>query len=468
MTGVTNSVGGDVQTGFTYRHNLLGNVTNRNNDAFSYNLRSEVSGAVVGSNVFNYAYDGIGNNTTVTRNAVAMVYTANCLNQYTAIAGGSAASPVYDADGNLLSFGPFSLTWDAENRNSAVLSNGVTLVASGYDPQHRRVVKTTPSQTHIFLYDGWLPVLEKIIRADGTTEMREHVWGKDLSGTRGGAGGIGGLLATRIGDTWYFPLYDDANGNITDYVDADGTVVAHREYDPFGNTIVASGSMANDFNFWFSTKYLDHETGFYDYGRRLYSSELKRFLNRDPISEDGGLNLYEFVGNNPMNRWDYLGLTDVKGWNKSVLSNAEGHNYGCPEWKCHEEGFSGVANRSSYVRHFEVKSLGAINMDTKLKRTLADELVTSIGISNTDEATLWAMNFRETALYYTDYKKKEDSKCKSGCRYYIDILMQVVVSEIRSRDSDMIETLVFTNNGNETKNKIGQTAIHSIDKECVP
>ena len=33
------------------------------------------------------------------------------------------------------------------------------------------------------------------------------------------------------------------------------------------------------------------------------------FLNRDPIEEQGGLNLYAFVGNDPVNQWDYLGLS---------------------------------------------------------------------------------------------------------------------------------------------------------------
>ena len=47
------------------------------------------------------------------------------------------------------------------------------------------------------------------------------------------------------------------------------------------------------------------------YGFRYYSPGQGRFLNRDPIEEAGGLNLYAFVGNDPVNRWDYLGLTDA-------------------------------------------------------------------------------------------------------------------------------------------------------------
>jgi len=44
------------------------------------------------------------------------------------------------------------------------------------------------------------------------------------------------------------------------------------------------------------------------YGFRYYHPETGRWLSRDPIGERGGLNLYEFVGNDGVNQWDYLGL----------------------------------------------------------------------------------------------------------------------------------------------------------------
>lgn len=309
VTVVSNAVGASSHSVIAYGHDILGSVTNRNGDAFSYNHRSEVSDAVVGANLFNYSYDGIGNLVWSAENALTNTYAANLLNQYTAISA-PAREPQYDADGNLTAVGQLSLTWDAENRNIAVLSNGNPLAANSYDPQHRRVIKTTPAATHVFLYDGWLPVLEKIIRADSSAEVREHVWGKDISGTRGGAGGVGGLLATRIVNAWYFPLYDN-NGNITDYIDESGATVAHREYDPFGRTTAATGTMVNDFNFWFSTKYLDHETGLYYYGYRFYSPELMRWINRDPIEERGGLNINVFCKNNPIGRIDPFGKHSI-------------------------------------------------------------------------------------------------------------------------------------------------------------
>jgi hypothetical protein len=50
----------------------------------------------------------------------------------------------------------------------------------------------------------------------------------------------------------------------------------------------------------------------YYYGYRFYNPELMRWLNRDPIGTRGGLNEYGFVKNNPINKWDYLGLLDLR------------------------------------------------------------------------------------------------------------------------------------------------------------
>jgi RHS repeat-associated protein len=118
---------------------------------------------------------------------------------------------------------------------------------------------------------------------------------------------VGGLLAVDIGGQLYFPCYDN-NGNVTEYVDASGAVRARYEYSPFGKITAQSGDLADMFRFRFSTKYYDIETGLYYYGYRYYSPELGRFLIPDPIEEDGGLNLYAFVANGPVNKTDYLGM----------------------------------------------------------------------------------------------------------------------------------------------------------------
>ena len=137
-----------------------------------------------------------------------------------------------------------------------------------------------------------------------------YVWGNDLSGTLQGAGGVGGLLAVSIDGAYYLPCYDN-NGNITAYVNEQGVVVAQYTYDAFGATITQSGSHASHFPHRFSTKYHDPETGLYYYGRRFYDTVWGRWLNRDPVAERGGANLYGFCRNNPVKYFDTLGDTPL-------------------------------------------------------------------------------------------------------------------------------------------------------------
>jgi hypothetical protein len=183
----------------------------------------------MGTNVYGYGYDPIGNRRAATNNAQALAYAANGLNQYTNIVGGGTVVPTYDDDGNMTGFGTWTYTWDGENR-LAIATDGSTAVTNGYDSMSRRVAKGTTSETRRFAYDAWNPVRETV-DAGGTLSTNFHVWGLDLSQTLQGAGGVGGLLSVVRGDAPYF-AGDDANGNVTDYVSANGTTVAHYDARP--------------------------------------------------------------------------------------------------------------------------------------------------------------------------------------------------------------------------------------------
>jgi RHS repeat-associated protein len=246
-------------------------------------------------------------------------YTPNALNQYTSVTEGSAGvSPAYDSDGNMTS-GPLpidpesasSLTWDAENRLiSATVDSTTVTVTYAYDAQSRRIATTVGTYTTLFVYDGWNPIAEWSADLQSASLTKTYTWGIDLSGSLQGAGGVGGLLAVAIHDqqsSIYYPTFD-GNGNVSEYLDSNGGVVAHYEYDPFGRITVATGSKAQDFAHRFSTKPLDVTTGLYYYGYRWYDPATGRWPSRDPIEEQGGINLYGFVGNNGVNRWDLLGL----------------------------------------------------------------------------------------------------------------------------------------------------------------
>ena len=192
--------------------------------------------------------------------------------------------------------------WDAENRLIAIKQGATTIAEYAYDAYSRRITKTVGSIETNFVYDFWNPIAEY----SGTTLDKSYTWGMDLSGSMQGAGGVGGLLSVNDGSATYYPTYD-GNGNVSEYVDATGAVVAHYEYGAFGQ-VVASGSKANDFAHQFSTKQLDSESGLHYYGYRFYDSSNGRFVGRDPIQERGGVNLYGFTANNGISHVDFLGM----------------------------------------------------------------------------------------------------------------------------------------------------------------
>jgi RHS repeat-associated protein len=180
-----------------------------------------------------------------------------------------------------------------------------------YDSQSRRIAHTTSSATTLYVYDAWNCIAEYQLHSSLFTIHSSYLWGPDLSHSMQGAGGVGGLLMVSeiesSNTSNYFPLYD-GNGNVTEYINSSEEVVAHYAYDPFGNTTVASEDKADDFAYRFSTKPIDATTGLYYYGYRWYDPATGRWPSSDPIEESGGLNLHGFVGNDGLNKWDYLGL----------------------------------------------------------------------------------------------------------------------------------------------------------------
>ena len=110
------------------------------------------------------------------------------------------------------------------------------------------------------------------------------------------------------GETYYYVT--DGNKNVTALLDADGVRVAKYTYNPFGRILNSEGALAEINPFRFSSEYHDDETGLVYYNYRYYSPELGRWIKRDPIEEEGGVNLYAMVWNDSINLIDYNGLAD--------------------------------------------------------------------------------------------------------------------------------------------------------------
>jgi RHS repeat-associated protein len=217
---------------------------------------------------------------------------------------------IYDADGNMTRGYTkdgylFDATYDGENRLQSLSytdGNGIlhkTVYTYRYDSFLAKIVSyennVLVSETRI-VRSGNLELQDR----DGSNAViREYAWGLHLGG------GIGGLLNIREGNNDYHPLYD-GKGNIVALSGITGTLVAQYRYSPFGRLEAKTGNIEQPFGF--STKRTDPQTGLVYYGYRFYHPDMERWLNRDPIGEDGGINLYGFVENNPVNWIDPWGL----------------------------------------------------------------------------------------------------------------------------------------------------------------
>ncbi len=266
--------------------------------------------------------------------------------------------------------GALLFEYDAENRLTATYplspSSGSKKIVFSYDYQNRRVRKqvfvhngsdwpASPSEDWRFVWAGWrlLAEIDALATGDAPDATRRFVWGLDLAGQLGllnsmeAAGGIGGLLAVcdpndmndpadTAGD---FVYTYDANGNVGQLIDrtptnwnASTVMVARYEYDPYGKVTQSAGSYAAANPFRFSTKWFDDETGFGYWGERYDWPELGRWLNRDPIEEAGGWNLYGYVNNNPVDRYDARGL--IGDWAPPWLPGENPfHPWNCPKAK---------------------------------------------------------------------------------------------------------------------------------------
>jgi RHS repeat-associated protein len=302
-----------------------------------------------------YTYDRAWNLNYLTNNGSATEFDVNSMNELTGVL--AQATFNYDANGNLLTgtgtrIGAatnWNYVYDDENRLAqwfyyqigiANPTNGDLRTDFTYDgvgrmrkrleylynaPQTLRPLLAgwTLQSTTEYLYDAMRVIQE---RDSNNVPQVSYTRGVDLSGSLEGAGGIGGLLARSIGNgsTWtsHAFYHADGNGNITCLINGSQSVVASYRYDPFGNTLAQSGSLAGANVYRFSSKEVHTNSEMYYYGYRFYVPGLQRWPNRDPHDElvfltarasvhrarFDGRNLYLFVQNDPVLYTDSLGL----------------------------------------------------------------------------------------------------------------------------------------------------------------
>lgn len=252
----------------------------------------------------------------------------------------TSASYSYDSNGNLLSDGRKAFAYDDENQLTSVLVTNEWKSEFVYDGKLRRRI------TKEFTWNGgaWVQTDEIRYVFDGMLAIQERnqqnipivtlTRGLDASGTLNGAGGVGGLLARTENipatpkSTAYFHV--DGSGNVTCLVNDVQIVAARYIYDPFGNTLSATGPLADDNRYRFSSKEIHSQSNLYYYGYRHYDALLQRWTSSDPLGDEafrrhqrashrlGHLRSFLFVRNSPISLIDPWGLEEAPPFPKSV------------------------------------------------------------------------------------------------------------------------------------------------------
>jgi RHS repeat-associated protein len=304
------------------------------NYTYGYDTASNVKTETLNSTTTTYSYDATNQLTSDGRNSFTYDATGNRKNTgYTTGTGNQLTNDgtwtySYDAEGNLTkkTKGTNAETWtfgyDAVNHLVWVeqrQTDGGTLLLRDdikYDPYGNRIEKDVNTESTVvtrYALDGWKVKEDSQGRkAAAQGNANWDVWA-DLDGTTNlqtryvRADEVDQILArvNSLGTAvWY---QTDIRGSVRNLTDNSGAVADTISYDGFGNVTTESTPSFGD-RWKFTGRELDSETGLLENRWRYYNPSVGRWTNQDPIGiNEGDMNLYRYVQNNPTGNTDPSG-----------------------------------------------------------------------------------------------------------------------------------------------------------------
>jgi RHS repeat-associated protein len=210
----------------------------------------------------------------------------------------------YDANGNTLTSGGKTFTYDFANRLKSMTANSVAVTIQ-YDADGNRVAKTVNGVTTRYLVDdlnptGYAQVVEEVTAGAVT---RQYTYGlQRISQTQ------------QIANAWTPAFYGyDGGGTVRLLTDSTGTVTDTYDYDAWGNEVNTTGSTPN--LYLYRGEQYDPDLGLYYFRARYFEPATGRFLTRDPdagrIKVPTSLHKYTYAAGDPVNRLDPSGRSNM-------------------------------------------------------------------------------------------------------------------------------------------------------------
>lgn len=255
-------------------------------DAHNHLTRAQTTAG--GSDDYQYGYDLNGNRTSQSVNGATTAYTYNAANQLTS----GPTTPTYDANGNETR-GPDGRTsaYNAKDQTTSATPPGGSALSMSYADADQ----TERTQAGAAAFAS-----SPLGVASSTTAGASTHYTRDSGGN---------LVGQRSPDgTRRYYLFDGL-GSVVGMIDTGGNLVASYAYDPYGKQTSPEPSLANPWRF--AGGYLDTQTGLTKFGTRYYDPSVGRWTQQDPeagsIGDPATMNLYTYVGSNPVNFTDPTG-----------------------------------------------------------------------------------------------------------------------------------------------------------------